>query len=101
MALNLDFSENYVCVSQMEIQSAHWGHNQISIHPVAAYYKSPQHEMHRNCPGNAIIHFRRFDLTAMQSTHSLQKVNEHLKGICQLDIEKEIQFSDGCSFQYK
>lgn len=26
VVLNMDFAENYVCVSQNEIQSAHWGH---------------------------------------------------------------------------
>jgi len=40
--LNLDFAENYACVSQMEIQTAHWYHNQVTIHPIVAYYNCHQ-----------------------------------------------------------
>lgn len=36
--LNMDFNENYSCVSQHEVQSAHCGHNQITIHPTVSYY---------------------------------------------------------------
>ena len=34
----LDFAENYTCTYQDKIQSAHWAHNQVTIHPVVAYY---------------------------------------------------------------
>lgn len=39
--LNMDFSENYSCVNQNEVQSAHWGHNNITIHPAVSYYRCP------------------------------------------------------------
>lgn len=38
IVLNIDFSENYSCVSQHEIQTAHWYHEHVTIHPVVAYY---------------------------------------------------------------
>ena len=39
-----DFSENYLCCYQDEIQVAHWGYSQVMLHPVAIYYKC------RHCP---------------------------------------------------
>lgn len=39
VVLNMDFAENYSCVSQHEVQSAYWGHNQVTIHPTCAYYQ--------------------------------------------------------------
>jgi hypothetical protein len=44
VVLNMDFSENYTCTMQQEVQSAHWGHNQVSIHPTVAYYMCPKTE---------------------------------------------------------
>lgn len=38
VVLNLDFAENYSCISQMEIQTAHWGHNQATLYPIISYY---------------------------------------------------------------
>ena len=29
-----DFAENYLCKYQDEVQSAHWGYNQVTIHPL-------------------------------------------------------------------
>lgn len=37
----LDFSENFLCKWQDEVQSAHWGYNQVTIHPCVMYYKCP------------------------------------------------------------
>ncbi|WAR17869.1 hypothetical protein MAR_032463 [Mya arenaria] len=37
--LNMDFAENYTCVAQREVQSAHWSHNQVTVHPTVAYYR--------------------------------------------------------------
>jgi hypothetical protein len=36
--LQVDFSENYTCVSQDEIQSAHWNQNQVSLFTVALWH---------------------------------------------------------------
>ena len=33
-----DFSENYLCKYQDEVQSAHWGYNQVTVHPTVLYY---------------------------------------------------------------
>ncbi|GBO23484.1 hypothetical protein AVEN_155726-1 [Araneus ventricosus] len=36
--IQIDFSENYTCVFQDEIQSAHWQQHQVSIFTAALYY---------------------------------------------------------------
>lgn len=41
--INFDWSENYVCLSQDEIQSANWAQYQISLFTVSAYYHGEQH----------------------------------------------------------
>ena len=34
----MDFAENYACQYQDKVQSAHWNHNQVTIHPISSYY---------------------------------------------------------------
>ena len=79
VVLNMDFAKNYACVAQQEIQSAHWGHGQISIHPTIAYYRCDK----KDCDGiirEAII-FVSNDLT--HDSHAVNCfvgiTNKHLK----------------------
>ncbi|KAJ4444344.1 hypothetical protein ANN_06136, partial [Periplaneta americana] len=41
--LHVDFSENYTCISQDEIQSAHWQQNQISLFTAALWHSGILH----------------------------------------------------------
>ncbi|CAB4014894.1 Hypothetical predicted protein [Paramuricea clavata] len=41
--LQVDFSENYTCVSQDEIQSAHWKQSQVSLFTAALWYSGILH----------------------------------------------------------
>ncbi|XP_077976176.1 uncharacterized protein LOC144432038 [Styela clava] len=43
--IQIDFAENYTCVNQDEIQSAHWQQQQISIFTAAAWYGGKNHSM--------------------------------------------------------
>ena len=38
LVMVMDFAENYACQYHDEGQSAHWNHNQVTIHPISAYY---------------------------------------------------------------
>ena len=40
----LDIVENFACLYQHEVQSAHCHHEQVTIHPVYTYYKCPNCE---------------------------------------------------------
>ncbi|CAC5385885.1 unnamed protein product [Mytilus coruscus] len=99
--LNLDFAENYACVSQMEIQTAHWYHQQVTIHPIVAYYKVNCHQCQETVQETML--FISDDLT--HDAHAVHKfvsmANEHLQQKRMINIQHEIQFSDGCSSQYK
>lgn len=37
----LDFTENYACLSQNEVQAGRWTHDQATIHPFVAKYACP------------------------------------------------------------
>ena len=92
--VTIDFAENYLCVHQNEIQSAHWNYKQVSVHPCVLQYKQDQ---------KAITEYKVFlsdDLNhdAAFAKHAMQKGITHLR---QKGISKFFIFSDGCSAQYK
>ncbi|WAR11448.1 LOW QUALITY PROTEIN: hypothetical protein MAR_025628, partial [Mya arenaria] len=103
VVLNMDFAENYACIAQHEIQSAHWGHEQVTIHPSVAYYRCPEGECGRTIQ-EALI-FVSDDKT--HDAHAVHKfvtlANEHLgtRLASENGIERQIQFTDGCAAQYK
>ena len=39
IAIHMDFSEDYRCRSQEEVQSAYWNSIAVSLHPVVVYYR--------------------------------------------------------------
>lgn len=41
--VQLDFSENYTCIAQDEIQSYHWGQPQVSLFTCSLWYGGKQH----------------------------------------------------------
>lgn len=93
----LDFSENFTCIFQNESQSAHWCKQQITLHPVVCLYQCP---LHGKTVRESIV------IVSEDLTHDhhaveyfIQKVTEHLQQ--HLEITKHIQWSDGCSCQYK
>lgn len=98
VVLNLDFAENYSCENQNEIQSAYWGHNQVTIHPIVTYYNFPKCTIYTQ----EVLIFVSDDLT--HDSHAvaafLKTANQHLRERG-LNIEREIIFSDGCAGQYK
>jgi hypothetical protein len=44
MVMVMDFSENYGCLFQSEVQSGFFDRNQITIHPMMIYYKIKEEE---------------------------------------------------------
>ena len=96
--LCMDFGENYNCHYQDEAQSAHWSYKQATIHPVVAYYRCPDcgDPMHESLM--FVSEDKKHDQHAVQ--HFVTLSNQYLlgKGI---EIEHEIQFSDGSPTQYK
>lgn len=97
----MDFAENYSCISQNEVQAAHWGHEQVTIHPTVAYYKHTN-EGYDQVVTESIIIISDDTTHDAHAVHAFTKAaNEHLEQSRGLNIRKEIQMSDGCSSQYK
>lgn len=90
--LQVDFAENYSAVSQDEIQSAHWSHQQITVFTAVAWL------------GQGKVHS--FAIISDCLSHDKYCVWIFLKKIiCYLKqsygIEHVSVFSDGCAAQFK
>ena len=94
----MDYSENYRCVYQNEVQSGFFDQRQVTIHPAMAYYKEGE------------IPVRHAIIAISDDTHHdahLTKVIEdrilnlisHQPGM--ENLSSVIEWTDGCSAQYK
>lgn len=92
-AIHLDFSENYSCKLNSEIQAMHFGasHEQVTLHTVVVYFEDAEKKMF--CTVSAS---RRHDPSAIWA--HLQPILEELrrKGVDIIHF-----FSDGPASQYK
>ena len=99
VVLVMDFSQNFACSFQREVQSAHWSQVQVTLHPVVAFYECP----HGDGVVREAIHIissdRCHDSHAV--AHFVQLVHHHLVQETHLSIQQLIQFTDGCAGQYK
>lgn len=90
--IQLDFAENYSLISQDEIQSAHWSHQQVTIFTCVAWFSDATHS---------------FAIISNELSHNKYSVYTFVKEIItQLKIKKNsLQkvtiFSDGCAAQFK
>lgn len=96
-----DFAENYRTFYQDEIQAAHWQYQQITVHPIVAYYKCQEKE----CKDTSLV-TESIVCISDDLTHDASAVNkffqtafEHLQK--SVKIKHAVQFTDGCSAQYK
>ena len=89
----LDFADNYSTKHQDELQSAHWAPNQITIHPIVCNYQDKCHEM------VFMSDDQKHDSYFVD--HCITKVTDQLKETYGVKFENIIQFTDGCSSQYK
>lgn len=93
----MDFAENFSTRYQDECQSAHWCYDQITIHPIVCYYsdalgKTVTHEV--VYISNDLTHDANFvDNCFKHCVNFLRSKN--------MSPKQCIQFTDGCSSQYK
>ena len=95
----LDFAENFSCLYQHEVKSAHWHHEQVTLHPVYTYYKCPNCE---DCLTESIICVsddNRHDYHAVLTF--VKRTMDHLQQVRNLQVSHVVQWSDGCGSQYK
>lgn len=95
----LDFTENYTCLAQDQVQAGHWHHDQATLHPIVTSYlctkcSSPHKIMHSLVyVSDDMDH----DYHAVHKFHT--EAVQFLK--MELDVTHIIRFSDGCASQYK
>jgi hypothetical protein len=99
----LDFAENYSCQTQYEIQSAHWCINQVTVHPIVAYYhcKHDDDDMSHIAQEALVIISEDLVHDYHAVHHFMQLAVEYLKDHRGLQLKHTVQFTDGCSAQYK
>ena len=97
----LDFADNYACISQDEIQSAHWAIQQVTVHPIVCYCKCNEEE-HTHLVQEALV-FLSDDLTHdSQAVHHFESLAvKHLQEKQGLNFQHIVEFAGGCNGQYK
>ena len=92
-------SQNIFCDFQDEILSAHLQHQQAKVHPTVCYCKC--HECDENIKESLVFisDDGKHDLHAVHTYSSID--HHHFSQIRGLDINCYIQYTDGCSSQYK
>ena len=90
--LQMDFAENFTCLWQNEIQSAHWRQRQVSIYTVMVYH----HEHTWSCV--IVSDYREHEKCAVSAFTSqvLDVIKTEFPTVKVIDI-----WSDGPSSQYK
>lgn len=99
----MDFAENYTCITQREVQGAHWYQTQITLHPMIAYFKCQDPGCDKQDSVREVINIVSDDMQHDASAvhHFTTVAVTHLRQIRGITVERLVQFSDGCSAQYK
>lgn len=92
----LDFSENYSCIIQNEIQAHHWNHQQVTIHPFCIYRKINGEAK----PEHLVIISENLDHNVQAVTLFQEKLIAYLNEK-KYNVSKIIYVSDGAAAQYK
>ena len=97
----MDFAENFLCLNQNEVQSAHWFQVQVTIHPMVCSYRCT--DCSAEDPVREAVIIISEDMTHDSNAvfYFTRVVVHHLQQVRQLKIARFIQFSDGCGAQYK
>ena len=99
VAVVMDFAENYACQFQEEVQSAHWHHQLVTIHPISCYYRCSHCEDKVYESVIFVTDDQQHDHHAVHTFFTLA-VN-HLRVERHLDPTLVLQWTDGAASQYK
>ena len=87
--IQVDFSENFTCSAQDEVQSFHWVQPQVSLFTIAAWYSGEHHPM--------VIVSDNLDHTKQTVVAYMDRILEEIPK----EINKVSVWSDGPSSQFK
>ncbi|XP_071481542.1 uncharacterized protein [Diadema antillarum] len=99
----MDFAENYTCIMQEEVQSAHWYQSQVTVHPFVSYYNCEN----AKCDNTSSRIREAVIVITDDNKHDHHAVNHFVRMVSDHLHERApkanhlIQFSDGCGAQYK
>ena len=94
----MDFAENFTTKYQDECQSAHWCYDQITIHPIICYYNGA---LNKTVTQEVVYISNDLTHDANFVDYCFKNCAKFLQDKCNLLPRKIVQFSDGCSSQYK
>ena len=99
----MDFSENYGCLFQSEVQSGFFDRNQVTIHPMMVYYKVKEEDGAREAlVKHAIIGISKDNKHDADAVLEFEKraidIVERDSG---MQVKEIHQWTDGCAAQYK
>ena len=96
--IQMDFSENYACLEQDEIQTAHWGHKQLLVFTACAWYLDTSGN--RTCQSFACIsNVKEVPKDKFYVHCAIQKIICELKK--KIDISVVNFWTDGAASQFK
>ena len=98
LIIHLDYSENYKCQQQNEIQSACFGHKQFSLFTACTYYRSKEVSLEK-LP--ITVTTEENDKSRIASISCVNKVISHSITKVHQEITKVYIVSDGCSAQFR
>ena len=100
--LVMDFSENFTCTTQREVQSAHWAQTQVTLHPMVAFYTC-QLCGNIDDPVREVVDIISDDLLhdAHAVHHFVKVATRYLLHQRSLDFSRLLQWTYGCGAQYK
>ncbi|XP_070180376.1 uncharacterized protein [Littorina saxatilis] len=93
-----DFAENYRCEYQGEVQAAHWKYDQATIFPTVTYFRCACGEVAKE---TVIILSPDLTHDASAVYTFTKAVILHLQHHRGLNIQHQVQFTDGCAAQFK
>ena len=96
----LDFAEKFTFDFQNEVQSAHWTHETCTVHPIVNYYTCEEEDCSEVVTESVVVisDDLKHDHNAV---HKFIAVNDSVIRKRNPNVEKYIQWSDGCASQYK
>ena len=96
----MDFAKNYKCGFQNEVQSAYFDQNMVTIHPMMHYYKKNNKDGEEVLVKHAVIGISN-DLKHDGQAVSVFEKKSYEMISKETQVDKIIQWTDGCAAQYK
>ena len=96
----LDYSQNYLCIHQNEVQALHWSHAQVTMHPFALSYRCPV----EGCCELVLHEVVVISDDLKHDAHLVKKMTNDMLAIVKkrgVEVRKMYEYTDQAPSQYK